>query len=93
MKKIRLILTVLAFSGAVIGAFASKANANILLDVYGHTTTGACVWRPLTIQVGCSVNGSGPQCTVFVLGSILTGPSQIAPAFNNSSCTYMLRLP
>jgi hypothetical protein len=93
MKKIRLFLTVLAFSGATIGAFVSKANANLLLDVYGHTSTGVCVWRPLAIQLGCSVNGSGPQCTVFVPASILTGPNQIAPAYNNSSCAFMLRQP
>jgi hypothetical protein len=93
MKKIRLVLTSLAFCGAVTGAFVSKANANLILDVYGHTSTGACAWRPLALQLGCSVSGSGPQCTVFVPGSILTGPNQVAPAFNDANCTIVLSRP
>jgi hypothetical protein len=93
MKTIRLVLAAIAFCGAVIGAFVSKASTNLVNEPYGHTTTGVCVQRPQTLQQGCSVNGSGPQCTVFVPGSILTGPNQVAPAFQNSNCTYMLRQP
>jgi hypothetical protein len=95
MKKIRLVLTVLAFSGAVIGAFVSKANAssNLILDVWGHSSTGVCVWRPLALQLGCSTSGSGAQCTVFIPASILTGPNQVAPAFNDANCTIVLNRP
>jgi hypothetical protein len=92
MKKIRLVLTVFAFSGAIIGALVSKVNASLPPPhVYGHTTSGVCVPRPQALQQGCSINGSGPQCTVFVPGSPQNGPNQVAPAFENSSCTYMLR--
>jgi hypothetical protein len=39
MKTIRLVLAAIAFCGAVAGVFASKTNANLMLEVYGHTPT------------------------------------------------------
>jgi hypothetical protein len=47
MKTIRLVLAAIAFCGAVAGAFVSRANASLMLDVYGHTSGHA---RPQTLQ-------------------------------------------
>jgi hypothetical protein len=94
MRKIRLVLTVLAFCAAIIGAFVSKVNASFPPpEVYGHTSTGVCVPRPQALQQGCSVNGSGPQCSVFVPGSPKNGPNQVAPGYTDASCAFMLRQP
>lgn len=94
MKKIRLVLTALAFCGAVIGAFVSKAktNSNPPPSVYAHTSTDCCVQKLMTLQQNCSVSNTGLQCTIFVTGGVC-GPNQIAPAFNDSNCTFALRRP
>jgi hypothetical protein len=87
MKKIHLVLMVPAFSGA----FVSKAN--LLPNVYAHTTAGCCVSRPAALQANCSPTNSGPQCTVYVPGGACVGPNQVAPAFNDTNCTIVLHRP
>jgi hypothetical protein len=93
MKKIRLALMVLAFCGAVIGAFVSKANTSLLPQVYAHTVVGCCVLRPSALQSGCSPTNNGAQCSVFVPAGPCVGPNQVVPAFDDSNCTTVLYRP
>jgi hypothetical protein len=91
MKSNRVLLTLVAFSLAIVGAFASS----FLTTYYGQNpyNGNVCTAAQLTPgQSGCGT-GDGPQCTVRFVNPENSSQFQDKAAWVQTDCTVQLKRP
>jgi hypothetical protein len=87
MKKFRMMLPMLAFVFAVVGAIAGDFLPGI--TAYYKTGLTTCSTPQVTEQSNCqeNVRDDRPACTIFV------APNNHPDAYKNANCTSILRVP
>lgn len=94
MKKIRVILSLVAFLGAALGALGSNFKHRALLSYYGHAFSGTISCTTGILMENNVCNGNGAQCNVRIpnMGGSVTVPAWLTDPFLSTACVDAARL-
>ena len=86
MKRIRYLLTAMAYTFAIGVAFA--ADSIVTTEYFRsvkHVGRGPCIQvNPTPVPFGCSAYNSGTLCMIFVFGELEPGPCNI---YRDTNCS------
>jgi len=90
MKKVKLLVTAMIMTTAVLGAKLSKDNSSGF-GVFGYDVIGICLPALSTREENCLNTNTGPVCTVLLIP--VAGSPLVTNAYSMQSGSFTCLLP